>query len=148
MRCPFCGNEETNVKDSRICEDGEAIKRRRLCSNCDARFSTIERVIRKEIFVIKKDETKTLFDKDKLIRSISYSAGKSLDQEKIEEIASEITKRIESTGSTEIKSSIIGEMVMDTLERINKVAFIRYASVYMKFEHPEDFNNFIKKITS
>ena len=69
MRCPFCGNEETNVKDSRICEDGEAIKRRRLCSNCDARFSTIERVIRKEIFVIKKDETKTLFDKDKF-RSI------------------------------------------------------------------------------
>ena len=148
MRCPFCGNEETTVKDSRICEDGEAIKRRRLCPNCDARFTTIEKILRKEIFVIKKDGKKTLFDKDKLIRSITSSAGKRLDSKKIEEIALDISKRIESSGTTEIKSSTIGEMVMDCLERIDKIAFIRFASVYMKFETPDDFNNFIKKINS
>ncbi len=148
MRCPFCGNEETAVKDSRICEDGEAIKRRRLCPNCDARFTTIEKILRKEIFVIKKDGKKTLFDKDKLNRSINSSAGKRLDAKKIDEIVSDISKRIESSGTTEIKSSTIGEMVMDCLERIDKVAFIRFASVYMRFETPEDFNNFIKKISS
>ncbi len=148
MRCPFCGNEETAVKDSRICDDGETIKRRRLCPNCDARFTTIEKVLRKEISVTKKDGRKTLFDKDKLFRSIASSAGKRLDYKKIEEIVSDISKRIESSGTTEIKSSTIGEMVMDTLERIDKVAFIRFASVYMSFETPEDFNNFIKKINS
>lgn len=148
MRCPFCGNEETAVKDSRICDDGEGIKRRRICSNCDARFTTIERVLKKEIIVVKKDGKKVLFDKDKLIKSISSSSGKRMDIKKIEEIAQDIAKRIESSGTTEIKSSSIGEMVMDYLERVDKVAFIRFASVYMKFETPEDFNNFIKKISS
>lgn len=148
MRCPFCGNEETAVKDSRICDEGEGIKRRRLCPNCDARFTTIEKILRKEIFVIKKDGKKTLFDKDKLARSISSSAGKRLEPKKVEEIVSDISKRIESSGTTEIKTSALGEMVMDSLERIDKVAFIRFASVYMSFETPEDFNNFIKKISS
>ncbi len=148
MRCPFCGNEETLVKDSRICDEGEAIKRRRLCPNCDARFTTIEKVLRKEIQVIKKDGKKTLFDKDKLFRSILHSAGKRLEDKKIEEIVNDISKRIESSGTSEIKSSSIGEMAMDALERIDKVAFIRFASVYMSFETPEDFNNFIKKINS
>lgn len=148
MRCPFCGNEETAVKDSRICEDGEAIKRRRLCPNCDARFTTIEKILRKEIFVIKKDGRRTLFDKDKLCRSIASSAGKRIEAKKIEEICNDIQKRIESSGTTEIKSSTIGEMAMDALERIDKVAFVRFASVYMSFETPEDFNTFIKKINS
>lgn len=148
MKCPFCGNEETSVKDSRICDDGESIKRRRSCPNCDARFTTIERIIKKEIFVIKKDGRKVLFDRDKLAKSISSSAGKRLDSKKIEEIVKEISKRIESSGASEIKSSTIGEITMDHLERIDKVAFIRFASVYMDFETPEDFNNFIKKISS
>lgn len=147
MRCPFCGNEETSVKDSRICDDGEGIKRRRICTNCDARFTTLEKILRKEIFVIKKDGKKTFFDKDKIIKSISSSAGKRLDTKKIEEIAQEIGKRIESSGTSEVKSSQIGEMVMDCLERIDKIAFIRFASVYMRFETPDDFNNFIKKIS-
>lgn len=146
MRCPFCGNEETAVKDSRICDEGESIKRRRICTNCDARFTTLEKILRKEIFVIKKDGKKTFFDKDKIIKSITSSAGKRLDAKKIEEIAQEIGKRIESSGTSEIKSSQIGEMVMDCLERIDKVAFIRFASVYMRFETPDDFNNFIRKI--
>ncbi|HSQ97181.1 MAG TPA: transcriptional regulator NrdR [Rickettsiales bacterium] len=148
MKCPFCGNEETSVKDSRICDDGEGIKRRRCCPNCDARFTTIERIIKKEIFVIKKDGRKTLFDRDKLAKSIYSSAGKRLDDKKIEEVVREISKRIESSGATEIKSSTIGEITMDYLERVDKVAFIRFASVYMEFETPEDFNNFIKKISN
>lgn len=148
MKCPYCGNEETVVKDSRICDDGEGIKRRRSCPNCDARFTTIERILKKEVLVIKKDGKRTFFNRDKLFRSINYSAGKRLDAEKIEELVQEISKRIESSGTPEIKSSKIGEMVMDSLERIDKVAFIRFASVYMKFETPDDFNNFIKKISS
>ena len=131
MKCPYCGNEETQVKDSRICDDGEGIKRRRLCPNCDARFTTIERLLKKEIYVIKKDGRKTLFDIDKLKKSILFSSGKRIE---------------ESSGTTEISSSTIGEITMDYLERVDKVAFIRFASVYMKFETPYDFKNFIKKI--
>ena len=146
MKCPYCGNEETQVKDSRICDDGEGIKRRRLCPNCDARFTTIERVLKKEIYVIKKDGRKTLFNIDKLKKSISSSAGKRMEEKQVDDITKEIAKRIESSGTTEIPSSKIGEITMDYLERIDKVAFIRFASVYMRFETPDDFKNFIKKI--
>ena len=146
MKCPYCGNEETQVKDSRICDDGEGIKRRRLCPNCDARFTTIERVLKKEIYVIKKDGRKTLFNSDKLRKSISSSAGKRMEEKQVDDITKEIIKRIESSGATEIPSSKIGEITMDYLERIDKVAFIRFASVYMRFETPDDFKNFIKKI--
>ena len=148
MKCPFCGNEETIVKDSRICDDGEGIKRRRSCLNCDARFTTIEKILKKEIFVIKKDGKKHLFDRDKLFRSIVNSSGKRLGPQKIEEVVQDIVKRIESAGTTEIKSTKIGEIVMDCLERIDKVSFIRFASVYMDFESPDDFNGFIRKISS
>ena len=146
MKCPYCGNEETQVKDSRICDDGEGIKRRRLCPNCDARFTTIERVLKKEIYVIKKDGRKTLFNVDKLKKSILSSAGKRMEEKQVDDITKEITKRIESSGATEIPSSKIGEIIMDYLERVDKVAFIRFASVYMRFETPDDFKNFIKKI--
>lgn len=146
MKCPYCGNEETQVKDSRICDDGEGIKRRRLCPNCDARFTTIERLLKKEIYVIKKDGRKTLFDIDKLKKSILFSSGKRIEEKKLDEITKEIAKRVESSGTTEISSSTIGEITMDYLERVDKVAFIRFASVYMKFETPDDFKNFIKKI--
>lgn len=146
MKCPYCGNEETQVKDSRICDDGEGIKRRRLCPNCDARFTTIERVLKKEIYVIKKDGRKTLFNIDKLKKSISSSAGKRMEEKQVDDITKEIAKRIESSGATEISSSKIGEITMDYLERVDKVAFIRFASVYMRFETPDDFKNFIKKI--
>lgn len=146
MKCPYCGNEETQVKDSRICDDGEGIKRRRLCPNCDARFTTIERVLKKEIYVIKKDGRKTLFNVDKLKKSILSSAGKRMEEKQVDDITKEIAKRIESSGATEIPSSKIGEITMDYLERVDKVAFIRFASVYMRFETPDDFKNFIKKI--
>lgn len=147
MKCPFCENEETIVKDSRICDDGEGIKRRRSCLNCDARFTTIEKILKKEIFVIKKDGKRNLFDRDKLYKSIFNSSRKRLSPQKIEEVVQDIVKKIESSGASEIKSSRIGEIVMDCLERIDKVSFIRFASVYMDFESTEDFNNFIKKIS-
>jgi len=148
MRCPFCGNEETLVKDSRICDNGEGIRRKRVCPNCDAKFTTIEKILRREVIVVKKDGRRVLFDKDKLNRSVTLCAGKSLDGEQIAKIVQDISKRIENNVATEIKSSQIGEMVLDCLERIDKVAFIRFASVYANFETPDDFDKFIKKIVN
>jgi transcriptional repressor NrdR len=148
MRCPFCGNEETQVKDSRTYDNGEAIKRRRYCPNCESRFTTLEKVLYKDITVIKKDGKKIPFDRDKVISSIKIASGKKLEDEKIDQIVNDIMRRIETAGKNEIKSSRIAEMVMDKLERLDKVAFIRFASVYMKFEKPEDFDIFIKKIAN
>ncbi len=148
MRCPYCGNEETSVKDSRICDEGESIKRRRLCPNCEAKFTTIERILRKEIFVIKKNGQKVLFDKEKITRSLELCAGKNLTEKKMETITQDIVRRVESGVSGEVKSTDIGQMIMDSLERVDKVSFIRYASVYMKFETTDDFDEFIRKITS
>jgi len=147
MRCPFCGNEETQVKDSRTYDDGQAIRRRRCCPNCDSRFSTLETVIQKEIIVIKKDGTKIAFEKDKLLHSIKAAVNKRIASEEVEAMANDIIRRIEMSGNTEIKSAKIGEMVLDKLERTDKVAFIRFASVYMNFENPDDFDKFIKKLT-
>jgi transcriptional repressor NrdR len=148
MRCPFCANEETQVKDSRVYDNGGAIKRRRYCPNCDSRFTTIEKVLYKDITVIKKDGNKTSFDKDKVISSIRIASGKKLENATIEFIVNDIMRRLESSGKNEIKTSRIAEMIMDKLERIDKAAFIRYASVYMKFEGPEDFDKFIKKVAN
>jgi|LQAB01.1.fsa_nt_gi transcriptional repressor NrdR len=148
MKCPFCGNKETSVKDSRAYDDGDEIKRRRACSACGAKFTTVERIFRKEILVIKKDRKKVLFNKDKLIFSITASAGKRINPNKIKDIANDITKRLENSGITEVKSSVIGEMIMEQLERIDKISFIRFASVYMNFETANDFSTFIKRIES
>lgn len=148
MRCPFCGNEETLVKDSRTFDNGETIKRRRFCPNCESRFTTMEKVLYKDITVIKKDGKKTPFDRDKVISSIKIASGKKIEDEKIEQIVNDIMRRLATGGKGEIQSSKIAELIMDKLERLDKVAFIRFASVYMKFEKPEDFDNFIKKIAN
>lgn len=146
MRCPFCGNEETQVKDSRIYNDGESIKRRRVCANCGNKFNTLEEVLRKEIYVIKKNGTKELFDKYKLKSSIKVGSGKRLTDEQIIEVVNKILSSLELKPENEVQSRTIGVMVMNELEKLDTVAFIRFASVYMNFEDPEDFNNFIKKI--
>lgn len=146
MKCPFCGNEETQVKDSRIYNDGESIRRRRVCTNCNARFTTIEEILRKEIFVIKRNGCKELFDKYKLKNSIKVGSGKRFNENQLNEITNRIINSIELKVESEINSSKIGDMILDELEKTDKVAFIRFASVYMNFENPEDFNNFIKKI--
>ena len=145
MRCPYCGNEETTVKDTRICENGAAIKRRRVCDNCNARFMTIERILKKEIYVIKADGTRNLLDIDKIQNSISHCAGKRITQEEIERITKEIYNKIEATTTTsDIKTSIIGEMVMDALKNLDEVAYVRFASVYRQFKDLESFKKLLE----
>lgn len=147
MRCPFCASIETQVKDSRISDDGESIKRRRYCPACDSRFTTFERVQLREVIVIKKNGEKKLFDPEKLKSSIEMSVRKRpVTQLQVEKLVNNIVRKLEVENETEIASSKIGEIVMSMLERLDKVAFVRFASVYKNFEKPDDFQKFIKKI--
>jgi transcriptional repressor NrdR len=145
MRCPFCGNIETQVKDSRISDDGESIKRRRYCASCDSRFTTFERVQLREILVIKKNGEKKIFDPEKLKKSIEMAVRKRpVSEVQVEKLVNNIIRQLEVESETEIASSKIGEMVMNALEKLDKVAFVRFASVYKNFEKAEDFQKFIK----
>lgn len=147
MRCPFCGNIETQVKDSRVSEDGESIKRRRYCSDCDSRFTTYERVQLREIFVIKKNGDKKIFNAEKLQKSIEMAVRKRpISSDSVEKLVNSIVRQLEIDNEIEIPSSKIGEMVMSGLEKLDKVAFVRFASVYKNFEKTDDFEKFIKKI--
>jgi transcriptional repressor NrdR len=147
MRCPFCGNIETQVKDSRISDDGESIKRRRYCLACDSRFTTFERIQLKEILIIKKNGEKKIFDPEKLKRSIEMAVRKRpVTELQVEKIVNKIVRQLEMENETEIPSSKIGEMVMQALEKLDKVAFVRFASVYKNFEKPDDFQKFIKQV--
>ena len=146
MRCPFCGHDETQVKDSRPSEDNSSIRRRRQCPACAARFTTFERVQLRELMVIKKDESRTLFDREKLVRSINISCRKRpVKQQQIELIANSIQRRLESSGETEIPTKVIGELVMDALKDLDRVAYLRFASVYKDFQETDDFRKFIDK---
>ena len=146
MRCPFCGHDETQVKDSRPSEDNSSIRRRRQCPACAARFTTFERVQLRELMVIKKDESRTIFDREKLVRSISISCRKRpVKQEQIELITNSIQRRLESSGETEIPTKVIGELVMDALKELDRVAYLRFASVYKDFQETDDFRRFIDK---
>jgi len=145
MRCPFCGNPDTQVKDSRPAEDGNAIRRRRQCPSCAARFTTFERVQLRELTVSKKSGRRTPFDRDKLIRSIQLAAQKRpIEAERIEQMVSGIVRRLESSGEADVTSERIGELVMDALKGLDTVAYVRYASVYKDFREVEDFREFIK----
>jgi transcriptional repressor NrdR len=144
MRCPFCGNDDTQVKDSRPTEDNSAIRRRRFCPNCGARFTTFERIQLRELTVIKKNGLKAPFDRDKLARSILISARKRpIDPDRIERLINGIVRRLESSGESEIKSDFIGELVMEGLAALDKVAYVRFASVYRNFREAKDFEEFI-----
>lgn len=144
MRCPFCGNDDTQVKDSRPTEDNSAIRRRRFCPNCGARFTTFERIQLRELTVIKKNGLKAPFDRDKLARSIMIATRKRpIDPDRIERLINGIVRRLESSGETEIKSDMIGELVMDGLAALDKVAYVRFASVYRNFREAKDFEEFI-----
>ena len=146
MRCPFCGHEETQVKDSRPTEDNSSIRRRRQCPACGARFTTFERVQLRELMVIKKDNNRTVFDREKLVRSINISCRKrSVNPDKIELITNSIQRRLESSGETEIPTKVIGELVMDALKELDRVAYLRFASVYKDFQETDDFRKFIDK---
>ena len=149
MHCPFCGNIETQVKDSRIAEDGNSIKRRRYCSNCDCRFTTFESVQLKEIIVIKKNGSRKIFDTNKLRKSLEMAVRKRpVSNDDIDKIINGITKELETKSEGEITSSQLGEIALKELERLDKVAFVRFASVYKNFETAIDFEKFIRKIGS
>ena len=144
MRCPFCGHDETQVKDSRPSEDGAAIRRRRLCPSCEGRFTTFERVQLREITILKRSGRRTPFERDKLARSISIAIRKRpLEPERVERMISAITRQLESMGETELPSSTIGELVMKHLKQLDDVAYVRYASVYRDFKETEDFARFL-----
>jgi transcriptional repressor NrdR len=147
MRCPFCGNLETGVKDSRLSDDKESVKRRRYCTICDSRFTTFERVQLKEILVIKKNGEKKIFDPEKLKKSIEMAVRKRPVLEiQVEKLVNNIIRQLELENESEITSAKIGEMVMNSLQNLDKVAFVRFASVYKNFEKADDFQKFIKKI--
>jgi transcriptional repressor NrdR len=148
MRCPFCGNDDTQVKDSRPTEDNSAIRRRRFCPNCGARFTTFERIQLRELTVIKKNGLKAPFDRDKLARSIMIATRKRpIDPDRIERLINGIVRRLESSGESEIKSDSIGELVMDGLAALDKVAYVRFASVYRNFREAKDFEEFIGSLS-
>jgi len=144
MRCPFCGHDETQVKDSRPSEDNTAIRRRRQCPACAARFTTFERVQIRELMIIKKDDARVVFDREKLVRSINISCRKRpVEPDQIELITNSIQRRLESSGETEIPSKVVGELVMDALKELDRVAYLRFASVYKDFQETDDFRKFI-----
>ena len=144
MRCPFCGHDETQVKDSRPSEDNSSIRRRRQCPACAARFTTFERVQLRELMVIKKDDSRVVFDREKLVRSINISCRKRpVEPDQIELITNSIQRRLESSGETEIPSKVVGELVMDALKELDRVAYLRFASVYKDFQETDDFRKFI-----
>jgi len=147
MRCPFCGNNDTQVKDSRPTEDNAAIRRRRLCTACGSRFTTFERVHLRDLTVIKKSGRRVPFDREKLLRSIRVAVQKrSVDSERVERVVSGLVRRLESSGESEIPSEVVGEMVMDALSNLDQVAYVRFASVYRNFREAKDFEEFVGKL--
>ena len=144
MRCPFCSNEDSQVKDSRPTEDNTAIRRRRICDQCASRFTTFERIQLRDLIVIKTNGQKEVFDRDKMYRSLSMALRKrNIDQEKIEKIINAIVRKLENSGDTEIKSSLIGEFIMEALSHLDQVAYVRFASVYKNFREVKDFEDFL-----
>jgi transcriptional repressor NrdR len=146
MRCPFCQNEDTQVKDSRPTEDGAAIRRRRQCDSCGSRFTTFERVQLRDLVVIKRSGRRAPFDRDKLARSVTIALRKRpVEPEQIEKAISSIVRRLERQGESEVQSETIGEMVMAELAQLDSVAYVRYASVYRDFRETSDFADFIEQ---
>lgn len=148
MRCPFCGHDASQVKDSRPTEDGAAIRRRRQCEGCAARFTTFERIQLRELWVLKSEEKREPFDRDKLMRSVSIATRKRpIDPVMIEKLVSGIQRRLETQGDTEVPSKRIGEMVMEGLKGLDSVAYIRFASVYKDFREAKDFEEFAGNVS-
>ena len=146
MRCPFCSNHDSQVKDSRHTEDNTAIRRRRVCDQCGSRFTTFERIQLRDLVVIKTNKQKEVFDRDKMFRSLSLALRKrNIDQEKIEMIVNAIVRKLENSGDTEVSTSLIGEHIMDALSHLDQVAYVRFASVYRDFQ---DINDFSEEINS
>lgn len=147
MRCPFCGNIDTQVKDLRPAEDHVSIRRRRFCPACGGRFTTYERVQLRDLVVIKSSGKREDFDRDKLERAIRIAMQKRpIDPERIDQMISGIVRRLESLGETDIPSKQIGDIVMESLARIDTVAYVRFASVYKNFQAADDFDRFVSEL--
>jgi transcriptional repressor NrdR len=144
MRCPYCGSEDTQVKDSRPAEDGASIRRRRSCPACGARFTTFERVQLRELTVLKADGRRVPFDREKLARSIRVALRKRpVEEDQLDRIVNQIQRKLEAETETEVTSRQIGEIVMDTLKDVDEVAYVRFASVYRNFNEAKDFGAFL-----
>ena len=147
MRCPFCGNPDTQVKDSRPSEDNTAIRRRRVCPDCGGRFTTFERIQLRELTVLKRSGRRVRFDRDKLMRSVQVALRKrSVDPGRVERMVNGIIRRLESSGETEIESERIGHLAMEGLLGLDEVAYVRFASVYRNFEDTEDFKTVLSEL--
>jgi len=147
MRCPYCGNDDTQVKDSRPTEDSAAIRRRRVCNGCGGRFTTFERVQLRDLIVVKKSGRKVPFDREKLARSVHTALRKrSVDPERAERMISGVVRQLESLGDVEVTSDQIGEFVMEGLRGLDDVAFVRFASVYKNFSAADDFRSFLSQL--
>ena len=148
MRCPFCGHEDSQVKDSRPTDDGAAIRRRRQCEGCAARFTTFERIQLRDLYVLKSEDKREPFDREKLLRSVSIAARKRpIDALRLEKLVSSIQRQLETQGENEIPSKRIGELVMEGLKEMDSVAYIRFASVYKDFREARDFEEFAGSVT-
>ena len=147
MRCPFCAHDDSQVKDSRPTEDNTAIRRRRQCESCGARFTTFERVQLREVIVVKSDDSRESFDRAKIDQSVALACRKrGVSQERLDQLVSGIQRQIETLGESEVPSKAIGEMVMEGLRQLDSVAYIRFASVYRDFSEARDFEEFASTV--
>ena len=147
MKCPFCGCDDTQVKDSRDTDDNTAIRRRRECGECGSRFTTFERVQLRDLIVVKKNGEKVMFDRDKLANSIYLAVRKRpVSSERVEKVVNSIQRRLEASGEAEIPSTQIGEFLMQALSNLDHIAYIRFASVYRDFKEVSDFEDFVETI--
>ncbi len=148
MRCPFCGGDETQVKDSRPTEDNTAIRRRRICSTCAGRFTTFERVQLRELTVVKRNGRRVPFDREKLMRSVQIALRKRpVDPERVEQMVSGLVRQLESAGESEVRADHIGDLVMDALKTLDDVAYVRFASVYRDFREARDFEALLDELS-
>ena len=148
MRCPYCSNKETQVRDSRPSEDNSTIRRRRVRPGCGGRFTTFERVQLRELYVLKRTGQKVVFDRDKLMRSVQVATRKRpVDIDKLEQMVSGIVRQLENRGDTIIDSELIGTLIMEGLRQIDDVSYVRFASVYKDFREAKDFEEFLEEIS-
>jgi transcriptional repressor NrdR len=149
MRCPYCGGEDTQVKDSRPSEDNTAIRRRRVCVTCGGRFTTFERVQLRELMVVKRSGRRVPLDRDKLARSVAIALRKRpVEPERVEQMVSGIIRQLENLGESEVTAEQIGQLVMEGLKAIDDVAYVRFASVYRNFREAKDFGVFLDELAS
>ena len=149
MRCPFCSFVDTQVKDSRPSQDQSEIRRRRSCTSCGSRFTTFERVQLRELAVVKRDDTRAPFEREKLMRSVSIATRKRpVKPEDVERMVNGIVRRLETSGESDVTSTIIGELVMDGLSQLDSIAYVRFASVYKNFRETKDFEEFLDELQS